>query len=803
MPSLTSRMRGAIDGLLHGRRDYHRATIRRQDRANQGRREPRTYAELLQRFEGIVHTAIGVKAQGVAHTPLRVLKKRTGELGFRSQRLSSKSVRELRQRTGWMACKALNDTDDLEEITDEAHPIVSLLDRVNERDNGFDLVEDTVTGLEFAGNAYWLPIMGANGWPVEVYSLPPQHVRILPSEDDSALIGAYLYGREERAFTPYDPSQIVHFKYRNPHSPFYGFPPLAACLKEADVSIGIATFALSALHNGLAPSMIIASSKGITEEQVTQVEDQLFAKYGGEIHAGKVAVLEGMVDNIVMDGGHTNREMSFMQTERMFREFVANTFRVPIGILTLEAASLAASANSDRQLQRWALGPACRKVEDTINQSLVPMFGDLGKDVFVAFDDPRTEDAENSSEQAAALYGANIATLNEARDLAGLDALGDERGEQFLNDNAPPPSPFGSFASFPGFNDGTGNGGLSLNEPMRLDQDSGLGFREPAPLAIRSLGEALDRPVGNRAASNGHRGVGKGGAVQPWDAVWWDEWGDCCIKPPTGHTLASGRVGRHQQGLGDQDGPKNHVTKDDRAGRGVVTTERELERALSAYFERIRAPIVDSVTERGVGIPIAGSQAFLDELARVLSDPLSQRFLAEYNATAATVDMAPIGSTSARAVQFLRTTPAQVASGVLQSVGQRLNTALADGVEAGENIDQLKSRVGEVLGPDAAPHAAERIARTESAHAFIQARRSAWLDSGRVKAAEWILSSDPCPICKGIRAARGIVPVDQPFYKRGEVVQRTDGGSFAVTFRDIEGPPGHPNCRCSMGAIFK
>lgn len=749
MPTIRGRIAAAVSGFRSGKQveKYNRASIRQSDRANQGRREPLTYLELLGRFQGYVYTCITIRAQAVASTPLRVYDVSGGSQEWSGNRLAPKDRAKLQKRAGFVATKIVEESsrDDMVEITDPHHPLKKLLDQVNCNDNGYDMLEDISMSLDYAGNAYQVPVMGPNNWPVELYNLQPQWVQVRPCEDDTALIGSYVYGRERGIEEVYAPEGVIHYKTRNPHSPFYGFPPLAACVTEADVSTGFAEFVLASLRNGLAPSVAVSASKGLTPEQVEQITDQFEGKYGSQIHAGKMMVFEGPIDGVHTMDGTSNREASFLASDKHYRERIANVFRVPVGLMTMEDASRAASAEAINQMQRLAVSPSVRKVEDVINAKLVPMF-DTGQRLFVAFDDP--VDENDKPEVAVSLYQSGLITMNEARLSSGFDEV--DGGDDFRAEPAPA-SPFGGLFG--------GGGGLSMSPPPAM--------AEPDPL---QLVEARSLPKREPVV------------ILQSDMMASDDWGDCCTKAPSGHTITQ---------------------KDDRAGPGVVATERDLERALRSFFGDLSGTVLDSVREgQGLSMRLSSDSTINEALADAISDPLMRRFLIEYNRTVGNLDDPDLGEidmTNDRAVAYLRENPPKLANQILQTLDQRIGDALADGIEQGEDLGGLRGRVESIIGD---PKAAERIARTESAHAFMEAREGAWMDSNVVMGKEWLLSSDPCPICEGIVATRRTVPKGEAFYSMGDTIPTTDGKSFSVNWRDIKGPPAHPNCRCSMGAVF-
>jgi hypothetical protein len=100
-------------------------------------------------------------------------------------------------------------------------------------------------------------------------------------------------------------------------------------------------------------------------------------------------------------------------------------------------------------------------------------------------------------------------------------------------------------------------------------------------------------------------------------------------------------------------------------------------------------------------------------------------------------------------------------------------------------------------------YGAERIARTESARAYLTAREESWQEIGGVRAKRWLLSADPCPICQTMAENYREAPVGTPFLSKGATIQLLDGTMFRNDYADMDVPPAHPQCRCSMAAVFE
>ena len=95
---------------------------------------------------------------------------------------------------------------------------------------------------------------------------------------------------------------------------------------------------------------------------------------------------------------------------------------------------------------------------------------------------------------------------------------------------------------------------------------------------------------------------------------------------------------------------------------------------------------------------------------------------------------------------------------------------------------------------------ARTIARTEAQRASRSAEVEAWKASGIVEGKTWLLAPDPCEFCEAASNAfsKDGVGIDQAFYAKGQALEGADGGTLNLDYEDVQGPPLHPNCRCSL-----
>lgn len=114
---------------------------------------------------------------------------------------------------------------------------------------------------------------------------------------------------------------------------------------------------------------------------------------------------------------------------------------------------------------------------------------------------------------------------------------------------------------------------------------------------------------------------------------------------------------------------------------------------------------------------------------------------------------------------------------------------VADAFEQQFDVDELADKIADLIGDDAR---AEMVARTETMRAANEGQMQLWdqaTEAGLLtgdEQKEWIVTPDDrlCPICE---------PLD------GEKAGLDE--TFKVDGEEIDGPPAHPRCRCTIGLV--
>jgi len=152
--------------------------------------------------------------------------------------------------------------------------------------------------------------------------------------------------------------------------------------------------------------------------------------------------------------------------------------------------------------------------------------------------------------------------------------------------------------------------------------------------------------------------------------------------------------------------------------------------------------------------------------------------------------------------QAVDRTVTRLSDGVGGTFRVQMRDLVGRGIEEGQSTNEIAATVREWAGANNDPERQTRarsvmIARTETRRAQIDAQTTSWRATKIVQGKQWLLAPNPCQFCSAA-ARTGIIPLDKPFYKLGEVLTGTKGGKMVLDYETIYGPALHPNCRCDL-----
>lgn len=319
----------------------------------------------------------------------------------------------------------------------EQHPLLNLLNSPSPQQAGSAFMESIVSHLLLSGNAYIEAVFNSLGQVQELYSLRPDRMRIIAS---SSGIEAYEYmvGTHRKQY-PVNPqtgsSQILHIKLFHPLHDWYGLSPIEAAACSIDQHNAVSNHNLALLQNGGRPSGAFVikptnHSSPLTEQQRSQLREDIQEFYQGSKNAGKILMMEG--DFSWQDMGLSPKDLDFISGKYVSAREICQAFGVPPILAGIPGDATFANYKEARfHLWEDTILPLLDHLVAEMNLWLTQFFG---KDLRLGYDHDSIAALSPKREAAwAKVCTADFLTINEKRQavgyspIAGGDCLDRER----------------------------------------------------------------------------------------------------------------------------------------------------------------------------------------------------------------------------------------------------------------------------------------------------------------------------------------------------------------------------------------
>jgi len=395
-----------------------------------------------------------------------------------------------------------NGAEEVEEIYD--HPLLDLLNAVNDSQNGFEAMYLTSVYMDLTGDAYWYLENDTMGIPEKMFVLLSQYTKIVPGTEE--LIRGYLYGHDSSNIQAFPPEEVIHFKWPNPENPYYGKGKLEPIIRAALRDRKMDNLESARLENGGAPRSMIGYKGKMNEADRRSLQGEFDRMVRRGDKAGGIFVTSH--DPQVYSLGQSLQDMAFPTGRAYNRDQCANSFGVPLSML--ESGDFG-RANFDASLYAFAkntLLPKMTLIDQKLNEQLVPMYDGADR-LIVCFDNPVPDDVDTNMKIEDQRLKTGVITPNEVRAREGLDPLpngdvpltelrsmtGPQQAQKAYDIKAKEPKPSDEPSrEFPGAITGGENDPLNARE-RGLANEAGKHIKEYNKEATRVLKGATTVPM--------------------------------------------------------------------------------------------------------------------------------------------------------------------------------------------------------------------------------------------------------------------------------------------------------------------
>lgn len=653
----------------------------------------------------------------------------------------------------------------------DSHPVLDLLYKVNPIYTSNLLWESTSAFIELTGEVFWL-LVGPVKNPREIWTLRPDWVQIVDSKEN--LVAGYKYGPpgQKKILIPFE--SVVHFKDFHPKNPFRGHGVVKASAKAIDTDEFSAEWQRIFFFNSALPGGVLSTENKLTDEQRDRLREDWRKVHQGVDRAWKVAVLESGLS--WQDIGSKQKDMDFIEGRRATRDEIISMFRVPKPLLTFDDVNRAAAKEARSILLENVISHKMRRLASFLTEFLLPRYGDM--DLFFDIVDPVPNDEDQQLRYYDNALRHGWLSRNEVRELEGREPV--EGGESLL-------VPF-SFTPI-------GSVGSDLMAKQAKNQINKTFVAAPPYPYLRAVFDARIKNIENILTK-----YFKSLIYRKSQQV---------INGEVIHKLSTKM--------------KNDDDAREKRWKAIIvrTDDREMKfiHIINRLFIDQRDRLLDAMT---LGVGKNKKSIVTKTKVNELSDQVLKEtdlFVAPLNQLISTfieaegivtiqslVDGVVFYMQSEAVKGYLKKDSVQGITAMNENTAELVREQLSEGVEKGESIQELKTRIRDVFS-DATDHRAAVIARTEVLKATNFASEEAYRQSGVVIAKEWLTAKDErvCPFCGPLDGKT--VELENVFFEEGdEISGRNDKGktvSMTVSLGNIGHPPLHQQCRCTLIPVLR
>lgn len=652
--------------------------------------------------------------------------------------------------TDWELYQVLNSKGDTKEI--EYHPILDLLYKPNPFQTKTEFLETTIINLKCTGDAYWYKVRNKSGRVVELWSLRPDLMEIIP--DPTNFIKEYKLNRTDGTEVTFEPSEIIHFKYPNPLNQFFGLSPIQSAQGRVQTEYNASEYQKNFFLNSARPDAVVKNkSATLTPDQKEDLREGWSKRHQGVRNSSKLAILSGDLE--YQQISLSQREMDFIESMKFTRDDILVAFKVPKPIVAI--VDDVNRANSETAMYIFlseTIKPEVARICEKINEELI--IPDFGKEYFLDYEDPTPENRELELKEYQEGLASNYLLINEVRAREGLEPI---------------------------------NGGWSMYLPFTVQAMGGL---SQSGKSAKSIVKAID---------SGITSIKKAEKKYDFKKNYWLKQA-FMIKEEIQKNIEKINFGKPKKKSAKGAIKKTSYLTDPviRSAFYVKTNQKidsntgQLKNDMDEFAKKQESRVLAKLAKQKGKIAekkkITVSSIINEEKEIALTSAFILPYIENYakeSGLEALLMLAPQEdfTMSKKLQQIIKERADNFANEVTATTIGKLDATLAEGLAEGEGIIQLSDRVNEVYD-EFSTYRSDMIARTEATYANAKGAIEGYRQSGVANAKEWINSGDTRVRDEHLDGI-GV---------GGEIVGLDDNFSNGLS------EPGEPNCRCVAGPAF-
>lgn len=301
-----------------------------------------------------------------------------------------------------------------EDQTINNNEVIELLEHPNPFLSRYELFELHQMYLDLVGKSFWYIAKDKLGRPKEIWLINPVDMIIIPHKEQ--YIKGYLY-RSGTDTIPLNVDEVIFFNYPNPVNPYDGISPAESITNAIQTDKFTGQWNRNFFYNNAEPQGLLHVPDDIDDDDYDRLVAEWNDKYGGLGNAKKTAIIRGAENKVSYTPIQiTQKDMDFINLKIQSRDEILGAYGVPRSILGIvEDVNRANAETAEYTMAKHVVKPRLRRLQDKINNELVPMFRGLSN-IVIKFTDPVPENKDFIEKVLNEQTNKTI-TINESRQL--------------------------------------------------------------------------------------------------------------------------------------------------------------------------------------------------------------------------------------------------------------------------------------------------------------------------------------------------------------------------------------------------
>lgn len=286
------------------------------------------------------------------------------------------------------------------------------------------------------GESELVAIGSVNSPPLELQPISPANVSVVEGNggivrnitvSGNTLAGDYAYVQAKKRVRYLNGNLLEIKQIRNfstsDNSLLRGQSPLKAASAEVMQHISGNEHNVSLLKNGGRVSLVFNFDADLNDDDFQATKERVLAQYGGPQNAGNIGVTSGGKLKIE-ELGKSNKDMDYANLQLMATRAVALQYKVPLPLVTTDAATFNNYVEAKLALYDDAVLPLADRIFAGLTNLLVPRYGLDPSKVTITYDEDNITALEKRRNENLKLRKElNLESTDELREAIGKEPV--------------------------------------------------------------------------------------------------------------------------------------------------------------------------------------------------------------------------------------------------------------------------------------------------------------------------------------------------------------------------------------------